>query len=154
MIRIRSPKRKPGHLDQAFREETDPKYKDRIQIVRLASRDRPRPGIANDLAHHREPSSGSMPWSGDSTTTAAQAKGAPGKIPATLADEVLAVGSSTRTCQAGARADRQLDPYELADPHLYKTHGIATSRSAMQRFCQKIGIRVYRPTYRFLRGKA
>ena len=41
---------------------------------------------------------------------------------------------------------------ELAD-HLRKTHGICTSRSAMQRFCRKIGIRVYRPTYRYLRGK-
>ena len=36
--------------------------------------------------------------------------------------------------------------------HLLKTHGIKTSRSAMQRFCSKIGIRPYRPTYRFLRG--
>jgi transposase len=36
--------------------------------------------------------------------------------------------------------------------HLFRTHGIRASRSAMQRFCQKLGIRVYRPTYRFLRG--
>ena len=40
---------------------------------------------------------------------------------------------------------------ELAD-HLLKTHGIRTSRSAVQRFCRKIGIRLYRPTYRYLRG--
>ena len=40
---------------------------------------------------------------------------------------------------------------ELAD-HLLKTKGIATSRSAVQRFCSKIGIRLYRPTYRYLRG--
>ena len=40
---------------------------------------------------------------------------------------------------------------ELAD-HLRKTHGISASRSAMQRFCRKLGIRPYRPTYRFLRG--
>ena len=40
---------------------------------------------------------------------------------------------------------------ELAD-HLRKTHGISASRSAMQRFCRKAGIRLYRPTYRFLRG--
>jgi hypothetical protein len=36
--------------------------------------------------------------------------------------------------------------------HLYRTHGIRASRSAMQRFCRKLGIRPYRPTYRFLRG--
>ena len=40
---------------------------------------------------------------------------------------------------------------ELAD-HLFKTYGIATSRSAMHRFCSRIGIRPYRPTYRYLRG--
>jgi transposase len=40
---------------------------------------------------------------------------------------------------------------ELAD-HLLKTKGIHTSRSAVQRFCAKIDIRLYRPTYRFLRG--
>lgn len=40
---------------------------------------------------------------------------------------------------------------ELAD-HLFKTHGIATSRSAVQRFGHQIDIRVYRPTYRYLRG--
>jgi hypothetical protein len=39
----------------------------------------------------------------------------------------------------------------LAD-HLKKTHGIATSRSAMHRFCGKLGIRPCRPTYRYLRG--
>ena len=40
---------------------------------------------------------------------------------------------------------------ELAD-HLRKTHGVQTSRSAVQRFCAKIGIRLYRPTYRYERG--
>ena len=42
-----------------------------------------------------------------------------------------------------------LSAYKTA---LFKTHGIKTSRSAVQRFCAKIGIRPYRPTYRFLRG--
>ena len=40
---------------------------------------------------------------------------------------------------------------ELAD-HLRKTRGIQTSRSAVQRFCAKIGIRLYRPTYHYERG--
>ena len=40
---------------------------------------------------------------------------------------------------------------ELAD-HLRKTRGLQTSRSAVQRFCTKIGIRLYRPTYRYERG--
>ncbi len=47
----------------------------------------------------------------------------------------------------------------LESPHdakkrtgLSKTRGIQTSRSAVQRFCSKIGIRLYRPTYHYERG--
>jgi len=40
---------------------------------------------------------------------------------------------------------------EIAD-HLLKAKGVRTSRSAVQRFCQKIGVRVYRPTYHHERG--
>ena len=50
MIRIRLPEGEAQRLELAFRQETDPKYKDRIQIVRLASRDRPHQEIAQDLA--------------------------------------------------------------------------------------------------------
>ena len=39
----------------------------------------------------------------------------------------------------------------MAD-HLFKTNGVQASRSAVGRFCRKLGVRVYRPTYRFLRG--
>ena len=42
---------------------------------------------------------------------------------------------------------------ELAD-HLYKAEGIRASRSTVLRFCKKLGVRAYRPTYRFLRGDA
>jgi transposase len=79
-----------------------------------------------------------------------KAKGTPSKIPASLADEVKA-------WVIGGPAEQGLDRAnwtheELAD-HLLKTQGIRTSRSAVQRFCSKIGIRLYRPTYRHLRGK-
>ena len=40
---------------------------------------------------------------------------------------------------------------ELAD-HLLKVNGIRTSRAAVGRFCRQIDIRLYRPTYRYLRG--
>ncbi|MFO0881474.1 MAG: hypothetical protein U0840_29590 [Gemmataceae bacterium] len=39
---------------------------------------------------------------------------------------------------------------ELAD--FRKKHNIEASRSAMVRFCKKLGVRVYRPTYRLLRA--
>ena len=40
---------------------------------------------------------------------------------------------------------------ELAE-HLFRRHGVRTSRSAVQRLCRKLGVRPYRPTYRYLRG--
>jgi transposase len=56
----------------------------------------------------------------------------------------------------GGPAEQGLDranwTYEELADHLKQVHGIKTSRSAMHRFCQKVGIRPYRPTYRYLRG--
>ena len=52
--------------------------------------------------------------------------------------------------QTGKSKTRRMQ--EAFADHLKKTQGLQTSRSAVQRFCQKIGIRLYRPTYRYLRG--
>ena len=78
-----------------------------------------------------------------------KAKGTPGKIPKTLADEVRRWVIEGPAKQGLDRANWTHE--ELAD-HLRKTRGVRTSRSAVQRFCSKIGIRLYRPTYRYLRG--
>ena len=48
--------------------------------------------------------------------------------------------------------DRANWTHEGLSDHLLKTKGIRTSRSAVQRFCSKIDIRLYRPTYRHERG--
>lgn len=78
-----------------------------------------------------------------------KAKGKPSPISPLLADEL-------RQWVIDGPAKHGLDRAnwtheELAD-HLFKTKGIRTSRSAVQRFCAKIGIRLYRPTYRHERG--
>jgi transposase len=153
VIRIRLPEGETQRLEQAYREETDPKYRDRIQIVRLASRDRPHGQIAADLAVTPRTV---QRWlnayleRGLDGLRPRKAPGAPGKIPDRLADEIKRWVIDGPVKQGLDRAHWTHE--ELAD-HLYKTHGLRTSRSAMQRFCRKIGIRVYRPTYRFLRGK-
>jgi transposase len=152
VIRIRLPEGEARRLELAYREETDAKYKDRIQIIRLASRDRPHQEIASDLAITPRTV---QRWlnayleRGLDGLRPRKAKGAKGKIPATLADEVRRWVIDGPAKQGLDRANWTHE--ELAD-HLFKTHGIATSRSAMQRYCVKIGIRVYRPTYRYLRG--
>ena len=127
-------------------------YRDRIQIVRLASHDRPHQEIAGDLAIA---SRTVQRWlnayldKGLDGLRPRKARGAPGKIPAALADEVCRWVIDGPARQGLDRANWTHE--ELAD-HLQKTHGIKTSRSAMQRFCHKIVVRPYRPTYRFLRG--
>jgi transposase len=152
VIHIRLPEREAQQLERAFRQETDPKYKQRIQIIRLASRDRPHQQIAEDLAITPRTV---QRWlnayldSGLDGLRPRKAPGAPGKIPAALADEVRRWVIDGPAQQGLDRAGWTHE--ELAD-HLYKTHGIKTSRSAVQRYCATIGIRLYRPTYRHLRG--
>jgi transposase len=152
VIRIQLPTAEADRLDQAFRHETDPKYRDRIQIVRLANRGRLHRDIAAELA--TTPRSiqrwlNSYLEQGLDGLRPRKAKGRQPRIPVTLADEIKRWVIEGPAQQSIDRAN--WTHAELAD-HLFKTTGIQTSRSAMQRFCRKIDIRVYRPTYRFLRG--
>ena len=118
----------------------------------MAHRGRVRQDIAADLGVHRRTVTR---WikaycaGGLDGLSPKKAKGKPSPIPLSLADEL-------RQWVIDGPAKRGLDRAnwtheELAD-HLFKTKGIRTSRSAVQRFCAKIGIRLYRPTYRHERG--
>ena len=152
MIRVQLPASEADRLDTLFRSTADPKFRVRLQIVLMAHRGRARQDIAADLAVHRKTVTR---WvnayldAGLDGLRPRKAKGTPGKIPAALADEVKAwvIGGP-----AGQGLDRANWTHaELAD-HLLKAKGIRTSRSAVQRFCAGIGIRLYRPTYRHDRG--
>jgi transposase len=153
VIHIQLPAAEAERLEQAFRRESDPKYKDRLQIIRLASRDRPHQDIARDLA--TTPRSVQR-WlnayldKGLDGLRPRKAKGRAPKILGAMAEEIKRWVIEGPAQQGLDRANWTHE--ELAD-HLFKTKGIKASRSAMQRFCRKVGIRVYRPTYRFLRGK-
>ncbi len=152
MIRIQLTDIEAQRLEQAFRQATDRKLLDRLQIVRLAHRDRRHKDIASDL--------GITPrtvrrWlnaylgHGLDGLRPRKAKGNAPAIRARMADEI-------RRWVIGGPAEQGLDRAnwthaEWAD-HLLKVRGIFASRSAMQRFCRKAGIRPYRPTYRYLRG--
>jgi transposase len=152
VIRIHLPEADAQALEQAFRQATDRKFRDRLQIVRLASRGRPHQDIAADL--------GITPrtvqrWlnryldSGLAGLRPRKAKGSEAKIPPERAEDVRRWVIEGPARQGLDRAN--WTHAELAE-HLYRTHGIRTSRSAMQRLCRKLDIRVDRPTYRFLRG--
>jgi transposase len=152
MIHIQLPPAEAERLDARFRSTDDRKLRDRLQIVLMAHRGRARQDIAADLGVHRKTVTRWPNAYCDGGLKALQPRKAPGKpgtIPASLADEV-------RRWVIGGPAKQGLDRAnwthaELAD-HLRKTRGIQTSRSAVQRFCSKIGIRLYRPTYHYERG--
>jgi transposase len=152
VIRIRLPQQESQRLDQTFRQETDPKYRDRIHIVRLASRDRPHQEIARDLAVTPRTV---QRWlnayleRGLDGLRPRKAPGKPGNIPADLAGAIKAWVIGGPNSQGLDRANWTHE--ELAD-HLLKTKGIRTSRPAVGRFCRKLGIRLYRPSYHYERG--
>ena len=152
MIRIRLTASQAEELAAEFRSAEDRKRRDRLQIVLMAHNGRPHQDIAADLGIHRR---SVQRWlnayleQGLRGLAPRSAKGKTPGIPATLSDEIKRWVIEGPAKQGLDRANWTHE--ELAD-HLKKTHGIKTSRSAMHRFCQKVGIRPYRPTYRYLRG--
>jgi transposase len=152
VIHIQLPPSEVERLEDLFRATDDRKLRDRLQIVLMAHRGRPRQDIATDLGVHRKTV---HRWinaycaEGLNGLRPGKAKGKPSKIPATLADDIRQWVIDGPAAQGLDRAHWTHE--ELAD-HLFKVKGIRTSRSARQRFCSKIGIRLYRPTYRHERG--
>jgi transposase len=151
-IRIQLPPTEAQRLDRLFRTTADRKLRDRLQIVLMAHRGRARQAIADDLGVDRRTVTRWLNAYCATGVDGLRPRTPPGKpptIPAALADQV-------RRWVIDGPARHGLDRAnwthaELAD-HLFKTHGLRTSRSAVQRFCVRRGIRPYRPTYRYLRG--
>ena len=152
MIRIQIPSAEVERLESEFRATDDRKLRDRLQIVLLAAKGRRHIDIALDLCVNRK---SVQRWlnayceRGLAGLRPRKAKGKASNIPAALADEIKAwvIGGP-----ASCGLDRANWTYaEIAD-HLRKAKGIQTSKSAVHRFCAKIGVRPYRPTYRYLRG--
>ncbi len=152
MIRIQLPPADAERLEALFRCTDDRKLRDRLQIVLMAHRGRARQDIATDLGVRRKTVSrwlNAYCADGLAGLGCKPAKGRPGKIPQAMAGEVRRWVIEGPAEQGLDRANWTHE--ELAD-HLLKAKGIKTSRSAVQRFCAKIDIRLYRPTYRHLRG--
>jgi len=152
MIHLQLSPTQVQHLEQQFRATDDRPFRDRLQVVLMAHRGRQRQDIAADLGLHRRTVTrwlNAYCERGLQGLRPRKAKGNNATIPASLADEIKRWVIDGPAKQGLDRANWTHE--ELAD-HLYKTKGIKTSRSAMQRYCQKIDIRLYRPTYRYLRG--
>lgn len=81
-------------------------------------------------------------------------KYAPGKtpiIPEAIHPEII---SWIRGGPQSVQLERANWTFSELAVHLYKTHGIKVNTSTIERLCKKKGVRLYRPTYRFLRANA
>src|SRR5437764_1535372 len=91
MIRIQLPPSEADRLEEFFRSTQDRQLRDRLQIVLMAHRGRPRKDIASDLGIHRI---GVTRWlnayceRGLQGLLPQRAKGKAAKIPDAMADEV------------------------------------------------------------------
>jgi transposase len=152
MIRIQLSPSEVQRLETLFRSTTQRKLRDRLQIILMAHHGRSRQDIATDLGVNRRTVTRWLNTYCDDGLEGLQpkkAKGHPSPLPASLVSTLRQWVIEGPLAQG---LDRANWTHEELATHLLKTQGIRTSRSAVQRFCVKIGIRLYRPTYRYLRG--
>ena len=152
MRRIRLTATEQTQLEHTFKTTTDRRLRDRCQAVLMASRGRKRRAIAQDLGVHRTTVRRWLTQYHERGMAGLQihwAPGQPGRIPETLAPTIQ---GWVQDGPQGCGLDRANWTYEELATHLYQTTGIAVRRTAMRDFCQRHGIRPYRPTYHYLRG--
>jgi transposase len=139
-------------LLETFKTTEDRRLRERCQAVLMASNGCKRQQIARDLAVHRATVHAWLTCyrrKGLEGLKIQWAPGQPGRIPQALAPVII---EWVKTGPVGCGLNRANWTYAELATHLYRTHGIAVSETAMREFCHRHGIRPYRPTYRFLRG--
>ena len=152
MIRIQLSARDQSFLEQAFRNATDRKFHDRLQIIRLAHRNHPHQDIAADLGVTPRTVQRWLNAYLERGLEGLQVRKSPGATPKLTDDLAPLLRQWVIDGPAACGLDRANWTYpELAD-YLFSKRGIRVQKSAMQVFCNRHGIRPYRPTYRFLRG--
>jgi transposase len=152
MRRIRLTATEQAQLEHTFKATSDRRLRDRCQAVLMASRGRKRRAIAQDVGVHRTTV---RRWltqyhaRGVAGLQIQWAPGQPGRIPETLAPTIQ---GWVQGGPQGCGLDRANWTDEELAAYLYQTTGIEVKRTAMRDFCQRHGMRPYRPTYHYLRG--
>ena len=152
MRRIRLTTAEQEQLEHTFKTTSDRRLRARCQAVLMASRGRKRTAIAQDLGGHRTTIRRGLKQyhqHGFEGLPIAWAPGPSRRIPATLAPTMQ---DWVKGGPQGCGLDRANWTYEELAAYLYQTTGIAVQRTAMRDFCQRHGMRPYRPTYHYLRG--
>lgn len=152
MRRIQLTTTEHEQLEHTFKTTSERRLRERCQAVLMASRGRKRQAIAQDLGVHRTTVRRWLQQSQHHGVEGLTIQGAPGqarRIPATLAPTIQ---DWVKGGPQGCGLDRANWTYEELAVYLSQTTGIEVQRTAMRDFCQRYGIRPYRPTYRYLRG--
>jgi transposase len=152
MIRIELTETERQALMETFKTTEDRRLRDRCQAVLMAADGHTRQQMARALAVHRATVHA---WligyrhKGLAGLKIHWAPGPPARIPPALAPVIV---DWVKKGPAGCGLNRANWTYAELATHLYRTHGIGVSETAMREFCHRHEIRPYRPTYRFLRG--
>jgi transposase len=152
MIKLSLSDEERQQLADAMKATLDPRLRARCQAILMAHRGRRHGHIAEDLGvsvrtvqrwlnlyHQRGLAGLKIRW----------APGRVAKLPEALAVEILAW---LKQGPAGCGLDRANWTYQELTTYLYRTKGLTVGESTMRMFCQRHGVRPYRPTYHYLKA--
>ncbi|WP_408891158.1 transposase [Myxococcus faecalis] len=152
MSRLELSEEQRGELEACFRTTEDRRLRDRCQAVLMTARGRPQQQIAEDLGTTTRNVQRFLARYRVGGLEGLKIQWAPGKtplIPEHLAPTILGwIRQGPRACGL-KRAN--WTHVALAD-FLCQQTGIRVRETAMGDFCRRHGVRLYRPTYRFLRA--
>jgi transposase len=153
MIRIDLSSKQVRELEGVLRSTGDRKLHDRVQVVLMTHRGRPRRQVATDLGVTTRTVQRHLNAYLGRGLDGLRPRKAPGptpRIPESAAGEVRAwVEAGPAACGVRGRANWT---FAALAGHLRRARGIAVGKSAMHAFCRRHGVRPYRPTYRYLRA--
>jgi transposase len=152
VIKVELTKDEVVRLQQLFRQSRLRGVRDRAQAVLMAAQGRPRGQIALDLCvTPRTVQRWINAWLERQDVGLEPGK-PPGKLPLLAASLARTVRQWVIDGPAACGMKLANWTHQTLAEHVGKMLGIRLRRSAMGAFCRRHDIRLYRPTYRYLRG--
>lgn len=153
MISVTLNEQERQQLTAVMKTAPDARLRVRCQAILMACRGRQHTQIAEDLGISVRTVQRWLNAYGAGGLAGLKIRRAPGrmaKIPESLAPEVLAW---VKHGPASCGLDRANWTYAELAAYLYRTKGLTVSETTMRLFCQRHGVRPYRPTYQYLKAK-
>jgi transposase len=143
-----------GHrqLEDVFKTTSDPRLRARCQAILMAHRGRRHRHIAEDLGLSTRTLQRWLSAYQIQGLAGLKIRWVPGrkaKIPEAWAPEIL---TWIKVGPAGCGLDRANWTYAELATYLYQTKGVTVGETTMRLFCQRHGVRPYRPSYQYLKA--